>query len=86
MRSIGKRTKLGVRNEVIEGGVNVHLVNDPYIHAKMIIADGSKAFIGSVNISPASLDRNRELGILVDDSRIIQILSSAFDDDWNSGN
>ncbi len=74
------------RDALIKGGVEVHLVKTPYIHAKIIIADGLKAFVGSENFSPTSLDRNRELGILIDDSRIIQVLSSTFDADWNSGN
>ncbi len=73
------------RNALIKGGVEVRLVKNPYIHAKIIIADGLKAFIGSENFSPTSLDKNRELGILVDNSGILQVLSSTFSDDWNSG-
>ncbi|MGA9098094.1 MAG: phospholipase D-like domain-containing protein, partial [Methanotrichaceae archaeon] len=52
----------------------------------IIIADGLKGFVGSENFSPTSLDKNRELGILIDNSGIIQTVSSTFDVDWNSGN
>jgi len=43
-----------------QGGVQVR--EDPrlYMHAKIIIIDGQKAFVGSENISTASLNRNRE--------------------------
>ena len=70
---------------ITRGGVKVCLVKNPYIHAKIIIVDGIKAFIGSENFSPTSLDKNRELGILVYDPGVLQVLSSTFDDDWNSG-
>ena len=72
-------------DRIAKGGVKVRLVKNPYIHAKIIIVDSIKAFIGSENFSPTSLDKNRELGILVDDSGILQVLSSTFNDDWNSG-
>lgn len=35
-----------------------------YIHAKVIIVDSQTAFVGSENFSTASLDYNRELGIV----------------------
>jgi len=72
------------RDAIEKGGALVHLLKEPYIHAKLIIADGLKAFVGSENFSPASLDRNRELGILIDDPSILRVLSSNFNADWNS--
>jgi cardiolipin synthase A/B len=66
-------------------GVKVRLLTKPYIHAKIIVADGSKGFVGSENFSPTSLNRNRELGILTSNSRIVRTLSSTFSEDWNAG-
>ena len=42
-----------------------------YIHAKVIVADGSQAFVGSENFSENSLNDNRELGIIIKDPNII---------------
>ncbi len=53
-----------------------------YIHAKMIIADNDRAFIGSENFSETSLDENRELGIIISRPDIIQSLRATFDADW----
>jgi phosphatidylserine/phosphatidylglycerophosphate/cardiolipin synthase-like enzyme len=53
-----------------------------YIHAKVIIADGDEAFVGSENFSSTSLSANRELGILVADPAIIASLSDTFASDW----
>ena len=42
-----------------------------YIHAKVIVADGTTAFVGSQNFSEASLDYNRELGVLTSDPALV---------------
>lgn len=49
-----------------------------YIHAKMILTDGSEAFLGSENFSTNSLDRNRELGLLIANPAILQALETTF--------
>lgn len=54
-----------------------------YIHAKVIVADGRRAFVGSQNLSAASLDDNRELGIIVADQRVIGTLEDTFNGDWS---
>ena len=65
-----------------QAGVQVHLLTSPYIHAKLILVDGSLAFVGSENISSSSLDRNRELGVLLSDRQAIASLESTFEGDW----
>jgi cardiolipin synthase A/B len=65
-----------------QGGVQVKEDSKLYMHAKIIVADGQKAFVGSENISTASLDRNRELGILIADSSVIATLQQTFQQDW----
>jgi phosphatidylserine/phosphatidylglycerophosphate/cardiolipin synthase-like enzyme len=52
------------------------------MHAKMMVADGRLAFVGSENISAASLDRNRELGLMIADQQVISRLQKTFQVDW----
>ena len=66
------------------GGVVVRQLRTPYIHAKAVIADGRWAFVGSENISAASLDQNRELGALVANGDAIARLAATFAEDWAS--
>lgn len=66
------------------GGVQVRLLTSPYIHAKMILVDGRWAFVGSENISTASLDDNREMGVLVADPDALARLGETFATDWQS--
>jgi phosphatidylserine/phosphatidylglycerophosphate/cardiolipin synthase-like enzyme len=53
-----------------------------YIHAKMVLVDGNQAYIGSENASETSLDKNREMGIIIQDSQIIAQLQTTFNNDW----
>jgi cardiolipin synthase A/B len=73
------------RDRIEKGGAKVRLLAKPYIHAKLVIADGASAFVGSENFSPTSIDHNRELGILVSDPKIVQTLSTTFAKDWIAG-
>jgi cardiolipin synthase len=60
-----------------------------YIHAKVVIADagqsGARAFVGSENFSTASLDQNRELGVVIGDPALISELTAALDADTAGG-
>ena len=71
----------GIAN-IKQGGVQVEEDPHLYMHAKIIVADGRKAFVGSENISTQSLDRNRELGIIVSDSNVLNTLQQTFQKDW----
>ncbi|GCE25352.1 hypothetical protein KDA_08360 [Dictyobacter alpinus] len=64
-------------------GVQVREDKKLYMHAKIIVVDQQKAFVGSENISTASLDKNRELGILVADTSILTTLTKTFQQDWS---
>ena len=69
---------------VAAAGVAVHRLaqSQLYIHAKAIVVDGERAFVGSQNLSSASLDRNRELGVLLSDRRAVAKLEQTFAEDW----
>ncbi|MBI3559091.1 hypothetical protein HY085_01730 [Candidatus Gottesmanbacteria bacterium] len=63
-------------------GAQVKILVNPYPHAKLIITDGQRAYVGSINLSAQSLDENRELGILVSQSDILGRLTATFNRDW----
>lgn len=64
------------------GGVQVREDTQLYMHAKLIIIDGQKVFVGSENFSAQSLDQNRELGIIIADQSALQTLQQTFQHDW----
>lgn len=65
------------------GGAVVRMLKSPYVHAKVFVVDGSRAFVGSQNISATSLDFNRELGLIFVDPDAIQRLAATFQQDWD---
>ena len=54
-----------------------------YMHAKLVIADQRLGFVGSQNLVRASLNYNREVGLMIADSTVLQTLWTAFTADWN---
>ncbi|MGW3040257.1 phospholipase D-like domain-containing protein [Kitasatospora sp. NPDC001159] len=60
-----------------------------YIHAKAIVADygtpSAKVFAGSENFSDNSLNSNRELGLIISDSGVLNTIETTFDTDFANG-
>lgn len=63
-------------------GIQVRYLQSPVVHAKTIVADGRRAYLGSVNLTTNSLLRNREIGILLDDPAHLGVLEATFGSDW----
>jgi cardiolipin synthase len=49
-------------------GITVRELASPVVHAKAMVIDGRRFYVGSVNFTRASLDDNREFGMLSDDA------------------
>jgi cardiolipin synthase A/B len=64
-------------------GVKVHRQKRPKLHAKLLVADGVRALVGSMNIDRSAFDLRRELGIVVDDGPIVKRLVEVFERDWD---
>jgi phosphatidylserine/phosphatidylglycerophosphate/cardiolipin synthase-like enzyme len=60
-----------------------------YIHAKAIVADNgtatAKVFEGSENFSDNSLNHNRELGLIINDTGVLSGIETAFNSDFAGG-
>jgi cardiolipin synthase len=63
-------------------GVKVRKLKGLKLHAKMLLADGERAIIGSINLAPGSFDSRRELAIEVDDKHIVHRLQEVVKHDW----
>ncbi len=65
-------------------GAKVRKVKDLKLHAKMLLADGASAIVGSINLTPGSLDARRELAIEVHDDDIVERLEEIAHADWKN--
>jgi phosphatidylserine/phosphatidylglycerophosphate/cardiolipin synthase-like enzyme len=52
------------------------------MHAKTIIADSARAYVGSENLTANSLDHNREMGILLTDKALVETIERTALADW----
>lgn len=59
-----------------------HFRKKPYVHAKMILVDDTYLILSSINMSANSMDNNREIGIVIIDSFLIEQFKGMFERDW----
>jgi phosphatidylserine/phosphatidylglycerophosphate/cardiolipin synthase-like enzyme len=64
-------------------GAKVHKLKGLRLHGKMMLADGARAIVGSVNLAPGSFDARRELAIEVDDAHVVGPLEKVAKHDWD---
>ena len=65
-------------------GIKVHKLKHLHLHAKMMLADGERAVVGSINFAPGSFDERRELAIEVDEHQVVKRLKHTFETDWDN--
>jgi phosphatidylserine/phosphatidylglycerophosphate/cardiolipin synthase-like enzyme len=88
LRVLQQRVKAGVEIRVIGkcekalDGVVVRKMPALRLHVRAMIRDGSSAFVGSQSLRRLELDGRREVGILVNDTRIVKQLLEVFENDW----
>lgn len=83
--SVNRVTAAGAQ-VVITGPTSGHGTStNPYIHAKALVADGARAYVGSENFSAGSLGYNRELGVIFDAPAEVAKVAAAIDADVARG-
>ncbi|HLY70414.1 MAG TPA: phospholipase D-like domain-containing protein [Puia sp.] len=65
-------------------GIKIHKLKHLKLHGKMLLADSSRAIIGSINLTPGSFDHRRELAIEVHDPAVIERLLQIAHADWEN--
>jgi phosphatidylserine/phosphatidylglycerophosphate/cardiolipin synthase-like enzyme len=65
-------------------GIKIHKLKLLKLHAKMILADGDRGIVGSINLAPGSFDSRRELAIQMHDDHVTQRLHQVAQHDWGN--
>jgi cardiolipin synthase A/B len=73
---------VGALRTMHDVGIKVHKLKHIKLHGKMLLGDGARAIIGSINLAPGSFDSRRELAIEVHDSHILNRLNEVVQRDW----
>jgi phosphatidylserine/phosphatidylglycerophosphate/cardiolipin synthase-like enzyme len=74
-----------VLHDLASAGIAVRALSSPAVHAKAMVVDGRQVYVGSVNFTRASLDDNREIGFLADDTTIAARLGAIITADATRG-
>jgi phosphatidylserine/phosphatidylglycerophosphate/cardiolipin synthase-like enzyme len=56
------------------------------LHVRAIIRDGRSAFVGSQSLGRVELDARREIGLIVQDARVVRTIQAIFESDWKGAN
>ena len=72
---------LRIMNDV---GIGVHTMKHLKLHAKVLLADKSRAIVGSINLTTTSFDDRRELALQLTDPEVVDRLVKVIHDDWRS--
>jgi len=80
------------RDKLVEGvgglrimddmGIKIHRLRHLRLHGKMLLGDGVRAIVGSINIATGSFDGRRELAIEVRDGDVVHRLHKVARHDW----
>ena len=72
-------------NQLKAAHVAVRQTSSPYIHAKALATDGTRAYVGSANFTTGSLQYNRELGVITADTTALGQIETSIGTDFNNG-
>jgi cardiolipin synthase len=64
-------------------GIKIRKQKHLRLHAKLLLADGKRALVGSMNIDRSAFDLRRELGCFVNDPQAVDALHHCFAEDWH---
>jgi phosphatidylserine/phosphatidylglycerophosphate/cardiolipin synthase-like enzyme len=65
-------------------GIKIRKLKGLKLHGKMLLADGTAAVVGSINLAPGSFDTRRELAIEVRDDDVVDRLHKIAKQDWKN--
>jgi cardiolipin synthase len=65
-------------------GVKVNKLRHVKLHAKLLLADGNRTIVGSINLAPGSFDTRRELAIEVKDEHVTKRIDEIIRQDWKN--
>jgi len=65
-------------------GIKIHKLKHLKLHGKMLLADGCRGIVGSINLAPGSFDDRRELAIEFHDDDVVERLGKIARHDWEN--
>jgi cardiolipin synthase len=67
---------------LLRAGAEIWRVPAPFLHAKALVFDGQRAFVGSANFDQRSFDLNYELSLEIQDPDVARALEASFEPEF----
>lgn len=89
MRLLEERAQAGVKIRIIgrvarSSQLSARVFRRMRLHTRVIIRDCKQAFLGSQSLRKLELEKRREIGIIVNNAKIVRSLITIFEDDWKA--
>jgi cardiolipin synthase len=89
LRILESRCQAGVKVKIIghvarSKNLTARSLRRMRVHTRMIIRDSKHAFLGSQSLRRLELDARREIGIIVNNPKVVSSLATIFEDDWKA--
>jgi cardiolipin synthase A/B len=65
-----------------EGGIDTRPLATMRLHARAIVRDGTRAFVGSQSLRRDELEKRREVGLIINNPTVARKLLQIFEADW----
>jgi phosphatidylserine/phosphatidylglycerophosphate/cardiolipin synthase-like enzyme len=88
LRLLDERARAGARIRILGmlkrpvESMESHPLPQIRLHTRTIVRDRSEVFVGSQSLRAAELDDRREVGVIVDDARVVSAIRRTFESDW----
>lgn len=89
-RLLAGRVKAGVEVRIVGKmekqieGIEVRRLAGLRLHLRAMMRDGKTAFVGSQSLRRLELDGRREVGVIVNDTRVTKKMIGVFEKDWTA--
>ncbi len=89
IRTLEERSQAGVQVRIIghvarSKHIGARQFKRMRLHTRVIIRDCKQAFLGSQSLRKLELDERREIGMIVNNAKIVRSLITVFEDDWKA--
>jgi polyphosphate kinase len=89
LRLLHERSQAGVQVKIIghvsrSKRLSARVFKRMRLHTRVIIRDCKQAFLGSQSMRKLELDERREIGMIVNNRKVVSSMVTVFEDDWKA--
>lgn len=89
IRILEERSQAGVKVRIVghvshSKHLSARVFRRMRLHTRVVIRDCKQGFLGSQSLRKLELDERREIGVIINNAKIVSSLATVFEDDWKA--